>query len=407
MSHTFPYPTLSHFGVELEYMIVSTETLRVLPIADRILPVSEDGETDIPHGLLSWSNELVRHVVEFKNPTPVADIIPLLSELANCVREANQMLAQYGACLLPTGTHPDFRPLQETVLWPHGNHEIYQRFHKMFDCRGHGWSNLQSAHLNVSFGNEQEFVRLHAVIRLLLPLFPALAASTPIMEGQTDPWKCTRIRTYRDNCARIPVITADVVPEDIRSFQDYEERIYAPIRQAIAPWNEDQLLDPIWVNARGAIARIDRGSIEIRVLDLQECPAQDIALLGTIIDLLHSVYFSDLTTESLLQAPQKELEALLVSCAKIGTDAVAPHSLSPWLPLNNQQPTPVIQVAQSLLASNAHARTESHGFLHLCATQGNLAERILSHWQTNPNWQHLAKQWTQCLANDQTFPSSE
>src|SRR5690606_24648100 len=113
-------------------------------------------------------------VVEFKNPNPTSDIFSLLPELSNSVRAANQMLSEYGACILSTGIHPDFRPLQETVLWPHGNHEIYQRFHQMFDCRGHGWSNLQSAHLNVSFGNEDEFVRLHAVIRLLLPLMPAL-----------------------------------------------------------------------------------------------------------------------------------------------------------------------------------------------------------------------------------------
>jgi carboxylate-amine ligase len=403
MSSAFPYPVLSHFGVELEYMIVSTETLRAAPIADRILPISAEGETDIPHGILCWSNELVRHVVEFKNPNPTSDIFSLLPELSNSVRAANQMLSEYGACILPTGIHPDFRPLQETVLWPHGNHEIYQRFHQMFDCRGHGWSNLQSAHLNVSFGNEDEFVRLHAVIRLLLPLMPALAASTPIIEGHPDAWKCARIRTYRENCARIPIITAGVIPENIRSFQDYEERIYTPIREAIAPWNEDQLLDPIWVNARGAIARIDRGSIEIRVLDLQECPKQDIALLGTVIDLLRALYDSDHSTEFLLQAPQKALEALFVSCAQTGTDATVPTTLSPWLPLKHNSATPVIHVAQSLLRSNPSAHTESHDFLQLCATHGNLAERILASWEATPDWQHLAKQWIQCLAQDQVF----
>jgi hypothetical protein len=29
-----------------------------------------------------------------------------------------------------------------------------------------------------------------------------------------------------------------------------------------------------WVNARGAIARFDRSAIEIRVLDVAECPPQ-------------------------------------------------------------------------------------------------------------------------------------
>ena len=37
-----------------------------------------------------------------------------------------------------------------------------------------------------------------------------------------------------------------------------------------------------WVNARGAIARFDRMALEIRIVDVQECPAADIAVVEAI-----------------------------------------------------------------------------------------------------------------------------
>ena len=36
--------------------------------------------------------------------------------------------------------------------------------------------------LNLPFSSDEEFGRLHAAIRLLLPLLPALAASSPLVE---------------------------------------------------------------------------------------------------------------------------------------------------------------------------------------------------------------------------------
>jgi carboxylate-amine ligase len=62
-----------------------------------------------------------------------------------------------------------------------------------------------------------------------------------------------------------------------------------PIAAAVAPFDPDGVLDPIWVNARGAIARFDRGSIEIRVLDTQECPLADVALVAAVVGLVRAL----------------------------------------------------------------------------------------------------------------------
>ena len=79
-----------------------------------------------------------------------------------------------GCTLLPGGVHPWMDPSKETRLWPHEYNEVYRSFDRIFGCAGHGWSNLQSTHLNLPFADDDEFGRLHAAIRAILPLLPAL-----------------------------------------------------------------------------------------------------------------------------------------------------------------------------------------------------------------------------------------
>src|SRR5205085_672277 len=149
---------------------------------------------------------------------------------------------------------------------------------KIFDCRGHGWSNLQSTHLNLPFYGEAEFARLHAAIRMLLPLLPALCASSPILDGKPTGQLDTRLHYYRGNQAKIPSITGKVIPEPIYSSFAYKKSIYKKIEEDIGPFNTNEVLDPIWVSSRGAIPCFDRGSIEIRIMDIQECPSADLAI---------------------------------------------------------------------------------------------------------------------------------
>ena len=71
---------------------------------------------------------------------------------------------------------------------------MYEAYDRIFDCRGHGWANLQAVHLNLPFSGDEEFGRLHAAIRLVLPIMPAdrimasgLATSLPARAGAV-PW---------------------------------------------------------------------------------------------------------------------------------------------------------------------------------------------------------------------------
>lgn len=297
-------------GLEIEYMIVDRESLVLRPIADVALAtlasrIAEragaggEGEGDesaskvaseVEVGELAWSNELVLHVLELKTNGPARAIDDaLLARFDEEVRAMDDLLAEHGARLLPTAMHPFMDPITETKLWPHEYGPVYRAFDRIFDCRGHGWSNLQSLHLNFPFAGDDELGRLHAAIRLVLPILPALAASSPLVEGAFGPALDNRLEFYRRNSRAVPSVAGQVVPESVLDEASYRREILEPMWRDIAPLDEEGVLRDEFLNARGAIARFVRGSIEIRVLDSQECVRADLAIGAGVRALLRHV----------------------------------------------------------------------------------------------------------------------
>jgi carboxylate-amine ligase len=280
-----PLRLFEGFGVEMEYMIVDRENLAVVPHADDLLREaagSEDFVQDVERGPIAWSNEIVCHVVELKTNGPAPALEGLDRDFHADVADINRRLATRGAMLMGGGAHPLMNPETDTRLWPHGDREVYFTYDRIFGCRGHGWSNLQSTHLNLPFGDDEEFGRLHAAVRLVLPLIPALAASSPLLEGRPTGYMDTRLETYRHNQERIPSITGRIIPEPLFSRAAYES-LFRRLRKDIAPFDPGGRLKPLFLNSRGAIARFDRDAIEIRLIDIQECPLADVAVAAAIV----------------------------------------------------------------------------------------------------------------------------
>jgi gamma-glutamyl:cysteine ligase YbdK (ATP-grasp superfamily) len=281
------------YGVELEYMIVDSETLDVRPLADRVIAAEHGAlENEIERDDFAWSNELARHVIEIKTNGPVASLTGLAGGFAGEIARIQEILAGLGARLLPTAMHPWMDPSREFELWPHGDRAIYETFHRIFDCSGHGWANLQSAHLNLPFADDDEFGRLHAAIRALLPLLPALAAASPFVDARHPGTLDTRVEVYRTNAQRVTSVTGAVIPEPVFTRADYEallETIYADL----APLDPEGTLRHEWVNARGCIARFDRMALEIRLLDVQECPRADLAIAAAVSRVLRALCEAD------------------------------------------------------------------------------------------------------------------
>ncbi|TXK36429.1 glutamate--cysteine ligase [Pontibacter qinzhouensis] len=367
------------FGIELEYMIVNKESLQVLPIADKLI-YDEVGAyvSDVEFGKIAWSNELVQHVVELKTQEPANTLHDLAGQFQEHVQKINGMLGKYDAMLLPTGAHPFMDPFTETVLWQHEYSAVYEAYNNLFDCRGHGWSNLQSTHINLPFANDEEFARLHAAIRLVLPIIPALSASSPILDGKLTGLEDTRIEVYRHNQQKIPSIAGKVIPEPVTSREQYEADILQPIYADVAPYDPQGVLQDEFLNSRGAIARFSRNAIEIRLIDIQECPQADIAIAQAVISVVKALAAEKwCSIQSLNQIPTTWLADLLLQVIKTGQETVIENSdyLScfGW---SSETACTVKELWSQLLLEATDLDTSSIEILKQILTHGNLAKRI-------------------------------
>ncbi len=324
MTPSGPLGLFEGFGIELEWMLVDRATLAVVPLADALLRGADGAvESEIEMGELAWSNELALHLVELKTNGPVKTLHGLAGVFQDHVRRVHERLAPHGAVLMPTAMHPWMDPEREFRRWPHAYGAVYAAFDRIFDCRGHGWSNLQSLHLNLPFANDDEFGRLHAAVRLLLPILPALAASSPVVEGRASGCLDTRLRVYRENCARVPSVAGRVIPEPIFTRREYEGVLLEGIYEDLAASDPEGVLRHEWVNSRGAIARFDRGALEVRLLDVQEDPRADLAIAALVTAATRALVeerFADRATQA--GWPTESLAVLLDACIRDADGAV-------------------------------------------------------------------------------------
>jgi len=305
-------------GIELEYVIVDRGTLDVRPIADELLR-APDGRwsNDVERDGFGWSNELAAHLVEIKNEDPREPLGRLRDGFGREVAEINERLSALGAMLMPGAMHPWMDPRRETRVWPHDYAEIYRSYDRIFDCHRHGWANMQSMHVNLPFHGDAEFARLHAAIRLALPVLPALAASSPIADGAPTGFLDYRMECYRTHADAVPSLMGPVVPEPVHSAAEYQSRILEPIYREIEPLDHEAAMQGEWLNSRAAIARFDRNAVEIRVLDTQECPWADLSIAAATFALVRALYEGEAAAQE-LAAPtdSRRLAALLATCSR-------------------------------------------------------------------------------------------
>lgn len=395
-----PLRAFSAFGLELEYMIVRSQTLDVAPAAEAALQ-RRPGQAS-----LGWSNELVAHVVELKNARPTPNLPALAISLQAEVRAMNAALAPLGLRLMPGGMHPWMNPRTETRLWPRDN-TIYRTYDRIFDCRSHGWANLQSVHINLPFADDAEFARLHQAIRLALPIIPAIAASSPFADGRTTGWLDYRLRVYEDNARAVPEMNGDLIPEPMASRSQYERELLAPLYRALAPHDRQGVLCYEWANARGAIARFDRNALEIRVVDVQECPAADVAISGAIIDLVHHFYEREAPA-----LPTSELSRVLRACMREGERARIESPAYLEALVGQSKPCDAATLWANLVERMAGAphRPLWQPAMQRILSQGPLARRLLRAVGERPSRENLAAmsaQLCECLQHGAFFdPSS-
>ena len=392
-------------------MIVDRDSLEVKPITDKLI-YDEVGEylSDVEFGDIAWSNELVLHVVELKTQGPVNKLEGLQWKMLEHVRKINQMLEKYNAMLLPTGAHPFMNPDTDTKLWPHEYNAVYEAYNKIFDCRGHGWANLQSTHLNLPFANDAEFEKLHAAIRVLLPIIPAISASSPILEGKLSGLDDTRLEVYRHNQDRIPIIAGKIVPEQAFSKQEYEDRILKPIFEAIKPHDADGVLQDEFLNSRGAIARFQRNAIEIRLIDIQESPVADIAILQAVVAVLQALVSERWTSIGELKNwHEDKLASILNAVICKGQQAIITDlDYLKLFGFNCTENCTVGELWKHLAKETMQLddQPEMAYALHVILSRGNLSQRIVKATGDNPSADQIKEVYRNlatCLINGGVF----
>ena len=400
-------------GVEIEYMIVDRESLDILPACDQLMAsVAGEEVADVERGSMAWSNELALHVLELKTNGPARSLQGLAGSFHAEVVTANEALAtvpakgEVGGVLLPGGVHPWMDPHRETTLWPHEYNEVYRTFDRIFGTKGHGWSNLQSTHINLPFADDDEFRRLHAAIRTVLPLIPALAASSPFLDGQPQPWIDARLEAYRGNARSVPEVAGLVVPEPVESEQEYREIILDPLYDALNPLDPEGVLRHEWANARGAIARFERGAIEIRVIDAQECPTADLAVVAMVIAVVRALVEERWAPTSALHRFRTEaLASVLWDSARRGSEGVIHDSdflNALGLPRAEMSLGGVWQRLADALAPDL-VPSEYGSAVERVIAHGSLGERMVRAYDSGSSIEEVARGLVVCLSKDELF----
>lgn len=401
------YPIYSVIGIEIEYMLVDSQTLNVQAKSDLILEaLAGKLVNEIALGDIAVSNEFVMHVLELKTNGPAKLEAPLALRFQTALEQIGAVLKERGLQLLPGGAHPWMDPTQETKRWPHGNHEIYKQYDSIFDCKGHGWSNLQSMHLNLPFANDEEFKQLHSAIRLILPLLPALSASSPFLNGAPTGMQDSRLSFYGKNQQRIPSITGEVIPDFISTEKEYRQRILEPMYQDIRPYDSQGILQYEWLNSRAAIPKFEYKAIEIRILDTQEYIDGDIAIARAIFAILkkwhqHSEYY--------LSKPMSTLELKnLYDKTRVDGLAVTIDSAELKRQWQLQKPVNTCHDVWCALIETVAADLDpaSQRALDLILSKGNLSQRLVKACDNDFSHSSLKRVYRQlgdCLLTNEAF----
>lgn len=359
-------------GPEHEFSVVDSE-LAVLPITDKILKDLHGrivNSVVLPH--FTFEKEIQLHVMELKPNIPFKSPQNFEETMQEAVLSLCDLLdRKYRASLLGTGMHP-LLTLKQTGIWPHRHRQIYADYGRVFDLGSHGWLNIQSFQLNLPYQSERNGILLHNLLAHVCAYLPAITASSPIYEGKFGEAVDNRLVFYMLSQKEVPSVTGDIIPEYVFSFSDYWKKIIKRYSKdlAIAGAGSSVLYED-WVNSRGAIFRFDRKTLEIRVMDEQECIKSDVALSC----------FIRATLKGLLKREDELIlrRVLLKDFNSIIADGLSARTISPLGKIARQLCMRLLKVAEE------NASTEEKEYLPIIKKRiecGSLSEIIRERVET-------------------------
>ena len=368
-------PSSAPIGTEHEYSINDMK-FRPMPISDKIIEqISGKVSHQVPFGGINLSKELQKNVLELIPPKPgnlnfLEEV--LYDGLSDLYRATN-----YEYRFMGLGMHPLLK-LEDTTYWDHDEQEYYCTYDRLFNIKQHGWLNIQALQINIPYADKDELVSMFNKIRALMPYLVAVSASSPFVEGMRTPYMDNRLVYYRENQAKISDICNNILPEKLKSVDDFvaiNRRIYSQLKSCHA-----EILCKEWVNSRGVIVRFTRKCLEVKAIDEQECLHSDMAITAFLLALLRS--------ELCLEEDEIALRTLLDDAIEHGVAGMKP------------------ELEKLYLAAQKSATKEERQYLPIVAKridQGSLAEIMAQKVKETNRIELILGEMEWCLRENRSF----
>jgi carboxylate-amine ligase len=165
----------------------------------------------------------------------------------------------------------------------------------------------------------------------------------------------------------------------------------------------------LFLNSRGAIARFDRHAIEIRVIDIQECPQADMAVAEAVIAAVRSLTDEATIPLSEQQAwPEDLLADIFLRVVRDGEQAVIGDA-DYLAAMGIRERRMTAGAVWRILAERNSDRIapEYQPALRRILTEGTLARRLVLRLGSRPDLDALMKAYRQlaaCLAENRLWP---
>ncbi len=275
-------------GIEIEYALVD-EQLEPQHLAPELLTsLAGHPTSEVEMGVVGFSNEFFDHLIELKTQVPLRSLAETEQVLAEGVARLASQLRRMGARALPTSMHPWLEP-SWARRWTRSSRSVYDTYSRLFDTATHGWANVQSCQVNLPLGREHEAVAMMNASSLLIPYLPSVAASSPMYGGALRPAADNRLAFILEHQSRLPETQGQIVPEYVESLAGYRRDILKPMYAAVDRLEDARTIRHEWLNARGAVFKFSRRSMEVRVVDSQECVKMDVAIAAFVRGALHDL----------------------------------------------------------------------------------------------------------------------
>jgi carboxylate-amine ligase len=209
MQHTY------RFGIEEEYFLVDAETKTVArEMPEAFLTAAKKATGGLVKG------EMLQSQIEAAT-LPHVDPQEARAELRHLRQTVSAIAADHGLAILAAGTHP-------TAFWKRAQQTATERYDQvMDDLQMIGQRNmLCGLHVHVELPDPDERVDIMCRMLPYLPLFVALATSSPFWQARPTGLKGYRLAAYDE-------LPRTGVPELFRRREDYEAYVAALVRAGV------------------------------------------------------------------------------------------------------------------------------------------------------------------------------